>query len=70
MEIRIDTDYITLGRFLKLQGLAATGGEAKLLIQSGKVSVNGEMCTIRGKKLVSGDTVGFNDDNYTIIGSK
>jgi ribosome-associated protein len=40
---------------LKLSGLAATGGMAKIFIQNGEVSVNGEVCTMRGKKLRGGD---------------
>ena len=42
---------------LKYAGLVETGGEAKLLIQQGQVQVNGEVCTMRGKKLRGGDTV-------------
>ena len=55
--ILIHTEYIKLEALLKYAGLAETGGEAKLLIQDGQVSVNGEACTMRGKKLRGGDTV-------------
>lgn len=48
---------ITLGQFLKLAGLASTGGEAKGLITSGLVRVNGEVETRRGRKMAPGDTV-------------
>lgn len=48
---------ITLGQFLKVCGFASTGGEAKLLITSGAVSVNGETDTRRGRKLIPGDVV-------------
>lgn len=48
---------ITLDQFLKLQGLAGTGGHAKVLIQSGAVRVNGETETRRGRKLHPGDVV-------------
>ena len=51
------TEYIKLEALLKYAGLAETGGEAKLLIQDGQVSVNGQVCTMRGKKLRGGDTV-------------
>lgn len=47
-EIRIHTDYIRLDALLKLAGMADTGGAAKVLIQAGKVRVNGEICTQRG----------------------
>ena len=55
--ILIHTEYIKLDSLLKLAGLVETGGEAKLLIQGGQVQVNGEVCTMRGKKLRAGDTV-------------
>ena len=55
--ILIHTEYIKLEALLKYAGLAETGGEAKLLIQDGPVSVNGQVCTMRGKKLRGGDTV-------------
>lgn len=54
--ITITTEYIKLQDLLKLAA-AATGGEAKLLIQDGEVLVNGEVCTMRGKKLRPGDVV-------------
>ena len=53
----ITTEYIKLQDLLKLAAAAATGGEAKLLIQDGEVLVNGEVCTMRGKKLRPGDVV-------------
>ncbi len=56
-KILIHTEYIKLDSLLKLAGLVETGGEAKMLIQDGQVQVNGEVCTMRGKKLRAGDTV-------------
>ena len=56
-KILIHTEFIKLVSLLKLAGLVETGGEAKLLIQNGQVEVNGEVCTMRGKKLRAGDTV-------------
>ena len=53
----IKTEFIKLDAFLKFAGLVGTGGEAKIRIQQGEVSVNGEVCTVRGKKLRPGDTV-------------
>lgn len=55
--ILIHTDFIKLDAMLKFAGLVETGGEAKLLIQQGQVQVNGEVCTMRGKKLRGGDTI-------------
>ncbi len=48
---------ITLGQFVKLAGLAGTGGEAKILVSSGVVLVNGRIETRRGRKLAAGDVV-------------
>ncbi len=53
--IKIDTEFIKLQDLLKFSGLASTGGMAKIFIQNGEVSVNGEVCTMRGKKLRDGD---------------
>ena len=55
--MKIDNQTIKLAQYLKLVGVATTGGEAKLLIQGGEVKVNGETETRRGRKLVTGDTV-------------
>lgn len=57
IEIRLKTEFIKLGSLLKFSGLTDTGGFAKELIQEGKVNVNGEVCTMRGKKIRSGDEV-------------
>ena len=56
-KIHINTDFIKLDALLKFAGLCETGGEAKELIQGGAVKVNGEVCTMRGKKCRAGDTV-------------
>ena len=53
----ITTEYIKLQDLLKFAAAVQTGGEAKVVIQEGGVTVNGEVCTMRGKKLRSGDTV-------------
>ena len=49
-QIQIDTEFIRLDSLLKLSGGAVTGGQAKVAIQGGQVLVNGEVCTMRGKK--------------------
>lgn len=56
-KILIHTEFIKMDSLLKLAGLVETGGEAKLLIQNGQVEVNGEVCTMRGRKLRAGDSV-------------
>ena len=55
--IRIHTEFIKLDALLKFAGLCETGGEAKERIQAGQVLLNGQVCTMRGKKCVPGDTV-------------
>ena len=51
---------------LKLANLVGTGGEAKIVIQNGDVSVNGEVCTMRGKKIRPGDMVAFDGKELTV----
>ncbi len=56
-----EEEYIRLDNALKFSGLTETGGQAKIVIQNGEVTVNGEVCTMRGKKLRRGDTAVFED---------
>ena len=56
----------TLGQALKAAGLVGTGGEAKVLIQAGEVSVNGEVETRRGRRLEEGDVVEVGDERLEI----
>ena len=58
-KISITTEYIKLEALLKYAAAVGTGGEAKQVIADGMVSVNGETCTQRGKKLRDGDRVDF-----------
>ena len=64
IETQIKTEFIKLDQLLKFSGLCDTGGFAKELILQGEVKVNGEVCTMRGKKIRSGDTVTAGD--YTV----
>lgn len=64
--IKIETEYIRLDSFLKLSGLVDTGGQAKIMIQNGEVSVNGELCTMRGKKLRPGDIVSCEQKSFQV----
>ena len=59
--------HITLGILLKQQNLACTGGQAKVMIQSGEVLVNGQPETRRGRKIVTGDVVTVRGDSYQIV---
>lgn len=62
--IKIKDDYIKLGQALKLSGLVNEGVDAKYAVMNGEVKVNGEVCLMRGKKLISGDT--FSYDGKTV----
>ena len=66
MNIKITTEFIKLDSLLKLAGLVYTGGEAKTLIQQGNVTLNGAVCTERGKKIRPGDTVCFDGKEITV----
>ncbi len=65
-KISIKEDFIRLDSALKLAGLVSTGGHAKVVIQGGEVRVNDTVCTMRGKKLHSGDKVVFEDCGFEI----
>jgi len=64
--MKITTEYIRLEQFLKLQGLADTGGQAKLMIKEGEVLVNGETELRRGRKLRPGDIVRVDEKDYSV----
>lgn len=64
--IKITTEFIKLDSLLKFSGIAAVGGEAKFMVTSGAVMVNGEVCTMRGKKIRSGDVVSVPCDNVEL----
>ena len=66
----IQTDFIKLEAALKYAALTATGGEAKEVILQGLVTVNGEVCTMRGKKLRAGDSFTFQGETYVISGNE
>ena len=68
-KIEITSEFIKLDAFLKFCGAAGTGGEAKLRVANGDVAVNGEACTVRGRKLRPGDTVAIDGEEYTVAGA-
>ena len=57
MKIEIHTEFIKLDALLKYAACVPSGGEAKIMITEGQVAVNGEVCTMRGKKIHPGDVV-------------
>ena len=66
-KITITTEFIKLDALLKFSGEALTGGEAKEMVQSGLVSLNGEVCTMRGKKIRPGHRISVNGNELEVI---
>ena len=64
--ITITTEFIKLQDLMKFADMVSSGGEAKVLIQEGEVSVNGEVCLQRGRKIRPGDVVSFQGGQYTV----
>ena len=65
-EFILKGEYIRLDDLLKNVGVVNTGGHAKIIIQDGEVKVNGEVCTMRGKKMRSGDSAEFDHVIYEV----
>jgi ribosome-associated protein len=59
-KIVIKEEFIRLDNLMKFSGMCNSGGRAKFLIQNGEVTLNGEICTMRGKKIRPGDRVAYN----------
>ena len=66
----LKSEYIRLDDLLKNVGAVSTGGHAKIVIQNGEVKVNGETCTMRGKKLRNGDKAEFEATVYNVYDGK
>ena len=66
--ITIQTPFIRLDALLKYADVVSSGGEAKILIQNGAVSVNGAVCTMRGKKCLPGDEIAVGDVTLAVRG--
>lgn len=66
--IQITDDYIKLGQALKLANLVSSGVEAKMVIQDGKVKVNGEVDNRRGRKLYPQDVFEYQGQSVTVLG--
>ena len=65
-KVKIKTEFIKLDQLLKFSGIAESGADAKDMILDEIVSVNGEVCTMRGKKIRPGDEVIVNFDDETL----
>ena len=66
IDIPIHTEFIKLQDFMKFANVVESGGMAKNFIVNGEVEVNGEVCTMRGKKLRPGDTVKFLNNTWRV----
>jgi len=66
-QIKISTEFVTLGQFLKLANLIQTGGEAKFYLKENKVTVDGEEDNRRGRKLYSGNIVEVENQTFEIV---
>ena len=67
-QIEIHTEFIKLDALLKYIGVIQTGGQAKEMISQGQVSVNEEICTMRGKKIRPGDSIQIGPQIYEVTG--
>lgn len=65
--LREGEDFIRLGQLLKAASLVGSGVEAKYAVEEGKALVNGEVCTMRGKKIHDGDVVSFGGEEIRVI---
>lgn len=70
LPLGISTEYIKLDAALKFAALAESGGEAKEAVQQGLVRVNGEVCTLRGRKLRPGDRFEYAGQSFEIHGAE
>ena len=67
VDVKIKSEYITLGQFLKFVGIISNGCEAKFYLAENEVYVNDELDTRRGKKLYPGDIVKTNNQTFKVI---
>ena len=67
MEVKITSEYITLGQFIKYVGIIGNGAEAKVYLASHDTYINGELDTRRGRKIYPGDIVEINSKKYKVV---
>lgn len=67
MELKLRNEFIKLGQAMKAAGIVSSGIDAKMLIQDGQVTVNGEVETRRGRKLYDGDVFEFEGDEVRVV---
>ena len=66
-ELKLRDEFIKLGQATKAAGIVSSGIDAKMLIQDGQVTVNGEVETRRGKKLYDGDVFEFEGEEFKVV---
>lgn len=66
-KVTIKGEYIRLDDLLKLRGAVQTGGHAKIVIQNGEVKVDGDVCTMRGKKIRKGNRIEYDKYSFEIV---
>ena len=67
MELKLRDEFIKLGQAMKAAGIVSSGIDAKMLIQDGQVTINGEVETRRGRKLYDGDVFEFEGDEVRVV---
>lgn len=67
MDVKITSDYITLGQFIKFVGIISNGAEAKVYLASNDAYINNELDTRRGRKIYPGDVVKVNNKEYKVV---
>jgi|TARA_R110002072_G_scaffold86858_7_gene196098 ribosome-associated protein len=65
-QVDINKEPVELFKILKFEGIVASGGQAKLVISDGQVTVNGEVETRKRRKMVGGDIIGFGDEQLQV----
>lgn len=66
-QLKINKEPVELYKLLKFEGLVSSGGEAKAMVADGRVTVNGEIETRKRKKIVSGDTIVFDEESFAVV---
>lgn len=67
MDVKITSEYITLGQFIKYVGIISNGAEAKMYLANNDAYINGELDTRRGRKIYSGDVVEVENKKYKVV---
>ena len=67
MDVKITSEYITLGQFIKFVGIISNGAEAKMYLASNDAYINNELDTRRGRKIYPGDVVKVNNKEYKVV---